>query len=672
MFSQPLRFTFWRIVLIITSLLAWIALHDAFILAESLGISPLASKTWLILLSSIILTGSISLLLAGLSFYRAGSIFEKYLHFFEPGTYYSSLSGWKLWLTWLLFFIILTTYPLLIFHPYYGELLNKQDGLRLFLFWVIALAGTQAFRLGAPRLSETQALLVTLILQTSLLRIALYLPDISAYPFSMGWSETSRFYYPALFYSQPIFGKSLPWPILHPTLHFVLLPPYLIHAPLWFHRLWQVLIRFLLVGLIAPALISRVNISSRKARWIVGTWVFLILFTLPLYLHLAVPVFIILWSFSIHNNRRTWLWLAVASIWAGLSRINLYPVPAMLAAALYFLETPAHKIGWRTLIKPILWFSAGSSMAFIAMQMYIALSGIGEAGNFFTSLSSPKLWDRLWPNAAYPLGVLPGIVLFSLPIWLAIGVNAFKIGWARMSLLAAELVILFIGGIIVSMKIGGGADIHNMDGYAVLLVIICVYMVFEPKPSGAVSMGETQVLTKPAKKQEALLHWIPVFLLVLIPAWFGVQVKVGFWNYDKKTVTNTLAALQQQVDRVNARGGEILFITQRHLISMHMIKGVRLIPEYEREELMEMAMSKNETFLEQFNNDIENHRFAAIIIDPLRINYVSDKEAMGVENNAWTRHVIKPVLCNYQAKAVFAEDRIAIYVPQQAGDQKCP
>jgi hypothetical protein len=44
---------------------------------------------------------------------------------------------------------------------------------------------------------------------------------------------------------------------------------------------------------------------------------------------------------------------------------------------------------------------------------------------------------------------------------------------------------------------------------------------------------------------------------------------------------------------------------------------------------------------------------------------------MGAENNAWTRRVVKPVLCFYEQAESFPEDRIVIYVPRQ-GEAQCP
>ncbi len=666
MLTQPSRLTFWRLILATTFPLVGLSLWDAFSLAEKLGIAPLTSKTWLAILGALALIGLASLILFLLTFGAQQGKVLAALEIVEK-----TAQSLPLWLGWPVFLAALAAYPLIMFHPYYGDLLVRQSWLRLFLFWIFAIVATQALKLAWPRLSWPGAFLVALLLQATVQRVALYLPDITAYPFAMGWSETSRYYYPALFVSRKIFGQAFAWPILHPSLHLVLTPPYWIDAPLWFHRFWQVFVRFLLVGLIAPALLWRLKIENKSSigRWLAGIWIFLYLFTLPLYLHLAVPVFIMLWGFSAHNERRTWFWLMVASVWAGLSRLNWYPMPGILAAVLYFLEIPIQppdaKSSWKSvgvyLLKPVLWLVVGTAVAFAVMRSYIYFSGLTNPGDFYTSLTSSLLWVRLWPNASSSLGVLPGIILFSAPLW-AVGVKSLKTlgSWLRVGFILAALLVLFVGGIFVSMKIGGGADIHNMDAYAVLLLIVFAYLFFA---------RQTPENGQPVS--QVTLHWSVTWLLVLIPAWFAAQGAAGFWQYDSAKSQATLTAIQQRVDSVNAGGGEILFITQRHLISMHMLSGVKLIPEYEREELMEMAMAQNEAYLKVFRDDLEKHRFAAIIVDPLRFNFVGQDDAMGAENNAWTRYVVKKILCNYKQAAIFPADRIAIYVPQ-VGTQTCP
>jgi len=326
----------------------------------------------------------------------------------------------------------------------------------------------------------------------------------------------------------------------------------------------------------------------------------------------------------------------------------------------------------------------GSAIAFLSMRAYIALSGITQAGDFYTSLTSSLLWYRLWPNATYALGVLPGIVLYSLPMWLVLGL-AFtrrELHPLRIWSLIAGLAVLFIGGIVVSMKIGGGGDLHNMDAYAIALIIVAAYLFFGKYTPDTIVEQRRDTAVEPSVefietsrdsgeiRQPVKFHWAVVALLVLVPVWFGQRASIGLIRFDQAASQVTLTELQRRVDQVNASGGEILFITQRHLIAMKMLHSVKLIPEYEREELMEMAMAENEAYLDQFKAEIRAQRFAAIVVDPLEFNLLGSAYAMGEENNAWARFVAKQILCHYRADQTFAADRIVIYVPQET--PTCP
>jgi hypothetical protein len=104
---------------------------------------------------------------------------------------------------------------------------------------------------------------------------------------------------------------------------------------------------------------------------------------------------------------------------------------------------------------------------------------------------------------------------------------------------------------------------------------------------------------------------------------------------------------------------------------MGMLKGVTLIPEYEREELMEMSMANNGDYLGKFQHDMEIQRFALIVVDPLNFNYLGEDRSFWEENNVWVRNAMRPILCNYKVDEVFPEDEIALYVPQ-TGERQCP
>lgn len=674
--------TFWRITLAFTGLLALLAAWQMLGVARELGVIAQNSKTWLALLGGLGLIGFSGLAGAALTFqaawknwfddYRTGSRERFDLAARLPSALRLAAAP--------LLALSLPGYSLLLLHPHYGKLIRGEEAARFLVFWLLALWGAWLLRVLRPKTGWPAAFGFALLLQAAAHLVAAYLLGITNYPFALGWSETSRFYYPSLFLPETLYGERLPWPILHPSLHLVLVPPYWFDAPLWVHRAWQILIRFLLVGCLAPALLSRLQIDSRPLRVAAGLWVFLAVFNLPLYLHLAPPVLLILWGFSLKDARRAWIFLLLASVWAGLSRLNWYPVPGMLAAAIYLLETPFPKNGMRNalryLAQPAAWFVIGSATAFLSMQAYIALSGIEKTGDFYTSLTSALLWYRLWPNATYDLGVLPGILLYSLPMWVVLAVVFARreIHPLRVSLLLLGLAVLFAGGIVVSMKIGGGGDIHNMDAYGVALIVVAAYLFFgryapETAAERLVEFIETprgSAETRPPVK----FHWLVAALLALVAVWFAQRAPIGMVTYDKAESQATLTELQQQVDLVNARGGEILFITQRHLIAMNMLHSVKLIPEYEREELMEMAMAENEAYLDQFKAELRAQRFAMIVVDPLTVNMLGSDYAMGEENNAWARFAAKPILCNYRAAQTFSADRIVIYLPQEA--PACP
>lgn len=653
--TLPSRLTFWRSVLSLTMVLPFLAILDLLHLAQDLNVTVLASKSWTGALSMLGIGGLAALLSLTSTCFRTR---ERTL----------SLLEFPARIRWLGFFflaIALTGYTFLFTFPLSRDLLGDLGWMRFLIFWAFSLLGMYGLKAIKDGVHWLTALLVVVLFQTVVHLLVTQFSGVTSYPFAMGWSETSRFYYPSLFLSEKIFGVRLPWPILHPSLHLLLAPPYLFDAPLWFHRFWQVFLRFALLGVTAQALIWRLSIRDRVFRWLLWLWMVIFLFHGPVYLHLTIPLILMLWGFSPRDDRRTWIFLILASLWSGLSRINWYPMPGLLASVLFLLEVPCQgRKFWRYLLRPALWVVVGFGVAFATQRAYIAISGIPDPDLFYTSLTSNLLWYRLFPNASYSVGVLPAALLSSLPMWAAIFYALRQrhtdFHPLRLGLIFAVLLVLFAGGLAVSMKIGGGVDIHNLDAYLSMLLIVTAYAVFRKyaPETGKNPAGVT-------------LPWGMFVLLIAIPACSLLQSNVGFKTNDAARTQSVLEALQARVDEVNAQGGEILFITQRHLISMRMLNGVEMIPEYEREELMEMAMGDNQEYLQTFREDMENQRFAAIVVDPLAYRLLGRNYAFGEENNAWVRRAMRPILCNYSEAAVFPEDQIAIYVPQE-GTRQCP
>jgi hypothetical protein len=199
-----------------------------------------------------------------------------------------------------------------------------------------------------------------------------------------------------------------------------------------------------------------------------------------------------------------------------------------------------------------------------------------------------------------------------------------------------------------------------MDSYFVMMLLILGYLVF-----GLYHRDDRSLDTSYP------LHWVLVLTLLIMPMQNQLKFGLRFTSYDANKTHKVMGVIQSEVDHVNAEDGEILFVTQRHLIALGTLKNVTLVPEYEREDLMEMAMGHNEDYLQKFRQDMDDQRFASIVVDPLSYALLSKRRSFSEENNVWVLEIMRPILCNYQLKASYPEDDIAIYVPQE-GERQCP
>ncbi len=374
---QPSRLTFWRSIFVFSAALSFLSVAQILGSANQLGVDLSASKSWMGLVVLLSFIGLLSLLFFAATWSRYR---EQILSFAEFPEHVSSHLHW---ISIIVLPLALVGFTLVFKLPFAQKFLGGLGWMRFLIFWCFSLMGIWGIKLFRRDTSWFIALITIVLCQSTFHLLLIYWPRVTDYPFAMGWSETSRYYYPSLFLSEKVYGHGYPWPILHPTLHLLLAPPYLFDAPLWVHRAWQVAIRYVLVGAVVPALMTRLSIPGRATRWLVGLWMFLFLFMGPIYFHLAIPVIILLLGFSSQNDRRTWVAVILASIWCGWSRLNWYPMPGMIAAVLYLMEVPYQgKNLWRYLLKPALWFVTGTLIALAAQRIYVALSGVPDIGIF--------------------------------------------------------------------------------------------------------------------------------------------------------------------------------------------------------------------------------------------------------------------------------------------------
>ncbi|HRQ24475.1 MAG TPA: hypothetical protein PLF42_13695, partial [Anaerolineales bacterium] len=90
---------------------------------------------------------------------------------------------------------------------------------------------------------------------------------------------------------------------------------------------------------------------------------------------------------------------------------------------------------------------------------------------------------------------------------------------------------------------------------------------------------------------------------------------------------------------------------------------VRLVPEYEQMELMEMAMSRNRRYLEGFYADLGSRRFAFIVAGEQK--FTTRKNGVFMEeDNAWVRYVGAPLLCNYRPVVSLESVNVQVFEPR--------
>jgi hypothetical protein len=365
---------------------------------------------------------------------------------------------------------------------------------------------------------------------------------------------------------------------------------------------------------------------------------------------------------SVKHPVRSLLSVIIASLWAGISRVNWLPMPAMIATAIYLLETP---LGtelsipvWKRVTSylslPILWMIAGVCSAFAAQAAYIPLSGNGaNAEAFASSLSSDLLWYRLLPNPNFQLGILPATLIFSFPLIAVIIIAARpwnSLHFIRWLGLFGMLIVLFAGSLVVSAKIGGGGDLHNMDTFAVMIGVVAAYFI------GGHVAAESGAYRQPVRS------WPLNIFAVLIPLVFLIFSLAPRPSYDQVKNEDAYHSLTQIVNNAGQQG-PVLLINERQLVTFGDV-NIPLVADYEAVTLMEMAMSGNKPYLNRFYNDMRSQRFSAIITNPQNVA-IKSTGPLQEENNVWNTLVAPYILCYYMPSQRIETDwnRIEIYVP---------
>jgi hypothetical protein len=498
------------------------------------------------------------------------------------------------------------------------------------------------------------------LLQGLIYQIYGSLTVVSAYPFSIGYSEASRHYYASMFHAKELYGLDLPYPFLHPTRYMLLSLPFLINGlPFWFHRLWQSILWITLTGASSILLARRIQLKG-WAFFFLAAWAYIYFLQGAVYYHLQVCVILILAGVSSKNFWRSLIFVLLASFWAGMSRINWFPVPAMLAIAIYLLENKINGKGWRYWVTPFVWGISGLTVAAFGQFFYIQISGNADVKNFGSSFTSDLLWNRLLPNDIFS-GVLISIALVSAPLVIYLFQNLrgrlSNLHSLRWLALLGLVLMLFLGGLVVSVKIGGGGDLHNMDAFLVMMALIAASFF-----AGRVESEDGKIFAG-----REISAWVAAAAL-LIPMLYAIPRVGFFYHYDSSAARKDIQTLQKYAEEST---GEVLFVTERQLFTYGELKNIPMTPEYEQIELMEFAMSRNRSELEKFYADLNHHRFAIIIAEEQKFA-LQKSGAFKEENNAWVKYVGAPILCAYKPIATLKTTNIQVFVPRPSPNCKNP
>ena len=155
----------------------------------------------------------------------------------------------------------------------------------------------------------------------------------------------------------------------------------------------------------------------------------------------------------------------------------------------------------------------------------------------------------------------------------------------------------------------------------------------------------------------------------MLIVWFTSPASRRLTQQELQEELQTIVEFSQTAHQ---QGGEVLFISERQLLTFGYVQNVPLVPEYERMFLMEAAMSGDPDYLGKLNSDLKNHRFALIVSEPLSRQQKGASEVFGAENDVWVRRVASPILCYYMPVKTLRTVRIQLLFPRPEKLDDCP
>jgi len=212
-------------------------------------------------------------------------------------------------------------------------------------------------------------------------------------------------------------------------------------------------------------------------------------------------------------------------------------------------------------------------------------------------------------------------------------------------------IILLTGGVVVSVKMGGGNNLHNLDMFLVFLLILandCVRRIIH----GQIDKPD---LWPELPRGLALIAFITPILWVvatsqevnLPPPGAGVE---------------ELQIISREVEKA-AQEGDVLFLEQRQLLAFDFIENIPLVPEYELKEVMDHAMAGDETYFRGFYQDLEGGRFSLIVASGMSLAKHRVPHSFEEESEAWRKYVAVKLFDWYSPAIKLDDVGVWLYKP---------
>lgn len=479
-------------------------------------------------------------------------------------------------------------------------------------------------------------------------------------PFGMYWSEGNRMYDYSLVFGQNLYNYTgrIPDPYNTPGRYGLWGVLYLWQGlPIWAHRLWNIVLLTLPSFVLAWALTRKLSsFILRNASFLWITAFFILLAPLhPPFMIVAIIVSLFVFHPSPYVRSAS---LVAASLYAGFSRWTWVFAPGAWGALTdLLLYYPKREGNWfKRLLPTVLMAVLGVVPGFLLnIKNFLGYTS-GEA----TTAQQPLLWYRLLPNLTLGPGIVLLILLMTGPL---VALLLYKIisrqwkldGFQSLALWGA-LIGFFGAGLVISTKIGGGGDLHNLDMYIGTLMIVTM-------------LGLNQQAEAPDLKRWPSWTLALLCFLALLPVYQFTPLSPASADSPwldlppQQDTEKALAEIRSAVED-SAKLGEVLFMDQRQLLTFGYMPAVPFVPEYEKKYMMDQAMASNESYFRPYYQDLAQKRFSLIVTEPLKVDF-RGSGIFSEENDLWVTWVSAPTLCFYEPVMTDRVVGVQLLVPRK-------